>query len=714
MNRTRLHPLSLALIAALSHTATAQTGEQTQTPSAVALAPIVVNVNPLFNNYTVADSSAATGLNLSLKDTPQTVTVITARQIDNQNLLDLKDIIKQSPGVHRRTYGNGNTGYNSYVTRGYDIDNFRIDGANRLHLSKSQALNTVDSAIYEAATLVRGSTGLAGGLGEPGGTIEFTRKKPDADKHTSIEAGTGNWQHYRSVIDTTGALNSDASLRGRAIIAHDRGGEWQHRAEQHRTTLYGTLEYDLSPDTTLNAGVQYSDANSKHSAMHSYDTSYGNKESGYRPTGFGPRANSAADWSYRKARHGEIFAHLKHRFANDWTLRANYSYSTGKREQLYGIAGTYGIQPDGSARLVGGYWEFAPKEHAIDIAIDGHYTLFGRTHDLSAGISYNHFDDDNNPQYERKQLPVANIFTFNGNIARPDFEYKGNGGIQSRLATLYGSTRLNLTDQWTLVAGARLANWHSKERNIYTNFAATEQKENAILTPFIGTTYALTGHLSAYASYSTIYKPQSALDIHKKRLDPESGSTLEAGLKGEWQDGRLNASAAIFELRKDNLAVVAGKDSNGDNYYRDEDGTKGRGLEAAIGGEILPGWQISASYAHVKIKDQNGKRLKEDMPAHQIKLFTTHDINDAWTIGANLNWQSAINEYRLSPADNVREEYAQKAYATVDLMSAWHPVRNIRIAVHANNIFNKHYKTNGGAHSYGAPRNIMATLRYTF
>ena len=95
-------------------------------------------------------------------------------------------------------------------------------------------------------------------------------------------------------------------------------------------------------------------------------------------------------------------------------------------------------------------------------------------------------------------------------------------------------------------------------------------------------------------------------------------------------------------MRKDNLAVKAGEHADGSDYYRAEDNTKGRGWELTLSGEPLPDWRVDASYTRTKIEDRTGARLKTDAPLHLFKAFSSYDVNEQWTIGGGINWQSKI------------------------------------------------------------------------
>lgn len=210
----RLHPIATALLMTISSPLWAEKSDT--------LEPITIRAtNDSATNFTTPDSTTATGLNLSQRETPQSISVITEKQLKDQNATTFSKALEQAPSIYRRIWGNSSSGYNFYLSRSYEINNFRIDGANVQGISGSQAMNNTDSAIYESVSLVRGSTGLTSGVGNPGGLIELTRKKPTTERQFSAEVGGGSWKHYRTVLDGSGALNSDGSLRGRSIVVYD-------------------------------------------------------------------------------------------------------------------------------------------------------------------------------------------------------------------------------------------------------------------------------------------------------------------------------------------------------------------------------------------------------------------------------------------------------------------------------------------------------------
>src|SRR5690606_4038091 len=118
--------------------------------------------------------------------------------------------------------------------------------------------------------------------------------------------------------------------------------------------------------------------------------------------------------------------------------------------------------------------------------------------------------------------------------------------------------------------------------------------------------YDLSDTLTAYASYTSIFNPQDARDRHGRWLDPLEGYNYELGIKGSFLDGRLTASADVFQTDQDNLKqqdigyLVPGTT---EQAYVGANGTRSRGYDLELSGEPLAGWNVVAGLTHWTAKD---------------------------------------------------------------------------------------------------------------
>jgi outer membrane receptor for ferric coprogen and ferric-rhodotorulic acid len=264
--------------------------------------------------------------------------------------------------------------------------------------------------------------------------------------------------------------------------------------------------------------------------------------------------------------------------------------------------------------------------------------------------------------------------------------------------------------------GGRVSTWETRAKNPKTGAVTDDRKENNVFTPYVGLVYDLNKQVSAYASYTSIFKPQNYKDVDGGILDPEEGENYELGLKSEWFNGRLQASAAFFEVRKDNLAVADGGrfTPEGNQAYVAANGTKGRGWEVELSGELSRGWHVQGGYTRIVTRGEEGERLNTNIvPKHQLKLFSTYTPPsfNRLTIGGGTLWQSEI--YNAS-APALRKARTQKAYTVMNLMARYVVTDHLSLTATLDNVFDKAYRTYTDSYDYGAPRNFMLTARVQF
>ncbi|EFC89255.1 TonB-dependent siderophore receptor [Neisseria mucosa ATCC 25996] len=674
-------------------------------------------------NYTIPASSAATGIRLTQRETPQSLSVVTEKQMDDQGLDTLQDVLKQTPGVFHSKMGNNVSGHSEFISRSQAIDSISVDGAPKfLYDGKAirRGTNNLDSALYEQVVVVRGASGLSnGGMGEPGGTVALERKKPTAKPAVSVEAGVGSWKHYRFVLDANHPLNADNTLRGRAILVSDHGGDYLPNTSRHNHTFYGILSYDLTPQTHWRLGTEIHRFRNTGSSPFSYLTVAGDPENNqpFKPFAASPRSNSSAKWAYGKENSAEIFTSINHEFENGWALNGNYSHTYGKSDAVSGIAGPFIIYPDYSAKFVAERDQAKYADQDFSLSLDGDYPLLGRKHEFNAGISYQYNKETPSYYEENEDGVVPDLRLFDGNFTKPAIPYLRDGFAHMKNLSVYGSTRFKLTDRLALIGGGRFVDWQYRYSSNRNDFADSRHK-NKVFIPYLGASYDLNDNLTAYTSYTTIFRPQVRyLTKDGTALEPQRGKTYELGLKASWFEGRLNASASAFMNKRDHLGVVAGKFKNGKKYYRAADNTTTKGVELSVGGRLSDKWLLNASYAYSKLKNDSGNVVNPSYPAHLFKLFTAYDVTDRLNLGANVNWQSSTNavsdEYQPLTAAG-KEALTQRPYATLDLTAHYKIGKSTRIGLDFENVFNKRYRPMPDIHVYGTPRSLTATLKHTF
>ncbi|MDR0701665.1 MAG: TonB-dependent siderophore receptor [Azoarcus sp.] len=678
--------------------------------------------------YTTPQVDAATRLPLSIRETPQSVTVITRQRIDDQGLDTLGEVLTQTPGISTNNSSGAEVGgYRPFYSRGYMLNNYQLDGA----LASSSAFGSssgwqgngsLDTALYDSIVVVRGATGLLTGAGDPAGSINLVRKRPTRQLQASVEQGLGRWNKSRSVADVGSPLNEAGTLRGRFVAAYEEGNSWQDHYKGYKRLAYGVLEADLGPATEVSLSLEHSDQNANGGGA------YTGFEVGFTDgtkTPFSRSDNAMADWSTFSARRTSASLALTHRFSEDWRARLNYTHGRMEHSSKFAYAGVVQATPDGMGDLMLRKFKDEYQTDALDASLEGRFTLWGRQHDVAAGVNGSSSILDSPLLINTWAADKVQTLTWDGHVPEPDWSAYTSSPPRKTTTRQHGAfavLRLRPAEPLSVILGGRLSTWEIRAKNRSTGAITDDRKETNVFTPYAGIVYDFNQQLSAYASYTSIFKPQNYKDVDGGILDPEDGENYELGLKAEWFNGRLQSNAAFFEVKKDNLAVADGArlTPEGNQAYVAANGTKGRGWEVELTGELARGWRAQGSYARIVTRGEDGDRLNTGtVPKHQVKLFSTYTPPrlPRLTVGGGALWQSEI--YDNSPSRGgasalARKTNTQEAYTVVNLMARYVFTDHLSLTATLDNVFDKTYRTHATRHEYGAPRNLTATLRYEF
>lgn len=688
------------------------------------------------HSYTTGAMSSATRLNLSIKETPQSVSVVTRQQMDDFKLGTLSEAMSQTTGIVVQHNDSDRVNYSS---RGYSITNFQVDGMlNTFSYMKSDS----DTIIYDRIEVVRGATGLTTGAGDPSATINMVRKRPTAQWAAKTGVSAGSYDDYYSYVDVGGPLAFDGRLRGRSVLAYRDSDSFRDKYQQQREVGYGILEADLTDDTVLAVGYDYQN---KHVQGTSWGTvPYWNADGS--KANLGRSTNMATSWSSWPIKDKTAFANLDHQLGAGWHLKAAYTHRESDTDGKIYYAGGGFPEPDRSGMIANvSHMIGTQKMKAYDFNVAGPYSLLGREHELMIG-------------YGEAERSEKNPYTVDGPRADdyenvPDWKYMGNIGKfpdtvtgvtgstdSTRQKAGYLATRLSLTDDLHAVLGSRYGSWKSsKTANSYdddslqlTGSEKTSQQHNDMWTPYAGLLYDLTPEYTAYVSYTDIFKPQSNRDANRKYLEPVVGSNYELGLKGSLLQEQLNLATALFWSDQDNVAElddsVPPDPVTGEEFFKASGkGTKVRGFEAELSGEVMTGWNMTAGYTYTHSVNGEKNRTNTTAPLNMFRLSTTYRLPGDWqalTVGGAVNWQSDIYRAASRPvgrnaAGNIiteRTNIRQDAYTLVNLMSRYEFDKHLSASLNVNNLFDKKYYENVGFYNgnyWGDPRTVTLSLDWT-
>ncbi|AXQ30104.1 TonB-dependent siderophore receptor [Solimonas sp. K1W22B-7] len=694
---------------------------------AVSMAPVVVS-GSADHPYAVKDTAAATRLPLTLKETPQSVTVVTRERMDDQNLQSTRDVLDNTTGIYSYAY---DTERVVFTARGFVIDNLLYDNVPGASVNSTGSVDeTIDTAFYDRIEIVRGATGLLSGAGSPSAAINLVRKRADSrtfEASTSLSAGS--WDDYRAVADLSTPLTSDGDVRARVVGVYQNRESFQDLYSKEHQAFYGTVNADLGPNTLLTLGYDYLETQPQGNTWGSFPLFF----SDGTPTDWRRSITTATDWSFWNKRTETQFAELQQRFDNGWSIRSTLTHRDfGGDLALFYV---YGF-PDpvtGEGLVPFAYRsKESGQQNSLDIYANGPFELFGRKHELVVGATGSRLKQRGYVYAAPDSLPdTGNFFEWDGSYPEPDFADTADliTHITTDQAAVYAAARFSLADRLKLIAGLRHTKWKTDYFDIYSDDRAYVHEHNPTV-PYAGLIYDLTPQWSAFSSYTEIFKPQNSLDREGRFLDPTTGQSVEVGIKGEHFDGRLNTALTLFDTRQDKVAVTDAEiDPDTGSPYTVPgrpalaasvavDGTRSQGFELEASGQLAKGWNLSVGWSNFELEGPDGEAIRRYVPRTLIRTYTSWNPQGAWnklTLGGGVNWQSKSTAVPIETPTGVTS-IEQRDVTLVSLLARYQVTRNLSLQLNGNNLLDKTYYVldEYGNLYYGTPANGTVTVNFRF
>jgi outer membrane receptor for ferric coprogen and ferric-rhodotorulic acid len=639
-----------------------------------------------------------------LIDIPQSTTVFSAERIRDQNLFTLGDLMQQAPGVSVMPFDGANPDFRA---RGHAME-LSYDGIPASQAGSGQ--QEFELAVYERVEVLRGPSGVTAGAGQPGGVINFVRKRGSREPLFSGTVSLGSHDNRRVEIDAGGPLDAAGTLRARAVGAfQDR--DYFHDVTHDRKWLgYLALDADLARGTTLGIAFtrQVDDLDSTTMGLPAW--SDGAFIDAPRETHVYPSWNRMS-WATSQAE-----LDLAHKLGAGWEVRARLVRRSVDKFYKDGYPSTGVNRATGTATYARRMAGMDFEREAADLFASGPFSLFGRRHGLTLGYNVDRRESDN--------LAVTYAAVPNVDIFDPDSVPEPTGGFTRGSANrvtqsgAYAQARLSLADPFTLALGARSSNYRNENRNIApspeTGFVATT-RERGEVTPSAALLWHIAPDVNAYVSYADIFFPQSQMDAQRRTLEPRVGSQVELGAKGVFLDGRLNASAAVFNARDRNRALA----TDVIDVYVPAGEVKVRGVEFEIGGRPLPELNLTAGYTFLRTEygahpTLEGAEWSTFEPKHSLKLYARWQ--PAWMRGLFVGGGVTASSALLGAGTPGLRE--QGGYAVANAQLGYALDRRLAVTLAVNNVFDRTYWARvGGLNTYnihGDPRSVLLSVRGSY
>lgn len=644
---------------------------------------------------------------------PQSVTVLDGDLIESPASETIGDALRFIPGASRDGSTLDAFG-DTYLIRGF-YANQTVNGINANALRQAR-----DSIAVERIEVLKGPASVLYGQLQPGAVVNIVTKQPQREWAGTVSLSYGRYDDWRGTIDLTGPLAAGGDVRFRLTGAYDNAGSFVDFWHREHLFVAPTIAFDLGEATTVTIESFYSrnELDGFVNGLPAEGTVLAN------PNGRLPRSLGLADPTFAPSirENSDISARVEHRFSDQASWRTALSWTHEKTDEE-GVFGLLGWEDEAQRNLTravltsfskGDTWtahsdlaldfKTGPLGHAL--VVGGDYTWFDRSNVSDVGLAASL--DVYSPVYELTVRPVT--------FPLPDF---GSATDESsRTAGLFAQDRITLTDRIKLVAGVRWSHYRQQtvSRQGTADPGANRQTQTAWTSQF-GLLYTPVENVALFANRTTSFLPVSGVTADGSPLKPETGTQYELGVKAALLKGRLMLDAALFHLKRGDVAVSDRDDPSALIAIGEQ---VAKGGELSVSARPVDGLTLYAGYAYTKAKTTEdtdaalvGKRIR-NVPRHSLVLRGDYEVRSGPLAGLTFGGSAT---YTGDRSGDLQDSFELPGYWRIDGQLSYALTQNVKLGASIENLTNERYYTHAFSQFEvwpGGPRTWRLSLSTRF
>lgn len=730
------------------------------------------DVTPDTNPYAVpgvpylAESLSDPRRTRPLAETPQTFTVLTSTVIEESGRSDLREILDGQPGITLGTGENGNAFGDRYIIRGHEArSDMFVDGL------RDPGMTIRESFAVEQLEISKGPSSTFAGRGTTGGAVNSATKRASAEfDFSKVSAGLGTDSYHRVTLDSNKVLSPDTAVRVNLLHAaedvpdrspadRERQGVALSLAHQATDRLQLTADYyhfdgEDNPDLgtyledrdgdgirndpvhdipsyvqdedflestvdtfTLRAGYEV-DADTSIVNL----TRYGTTDNGYLVTGArgGDRYSSLADAIAEVSPYATITpsTHQGWQEVEYFANQLNYitDVSIGNLSHEIVLGAEYSSQ-----QVLNGVYEND---------ITGGFNCF-------SGESVSRGGNINPPSgshclTDRSGNPVSNI---NNLLMRNVAKGRWDADWKTDTLSLSLMDTVDVTDAATVFGGLRYDHYdYSLETQGSGGDINRYGFEDGYWNGHLGASFAVSPTSNVYASYSTATNLNGGesdvgtnggyggfIDAGDASAGAEETRSLELGTKVRLNNGKLLATAAVFQITKDDVmeSQQGGYDSTG---TANTGKNQVQGIELGLSGNLTDklsahaGLTIMDAEVLESIDPDNVGETLANFADNSATIQLRYQVTPKLALGGSMTYES--ERFTGQPDSAASDSLAVPDYTVFDAFAIYRINRDLKVRVNVNNVFDEDYYLTAyrsGAFTYiGDARSATVSLDYQF
>ncbi|WP_418184992.1 TonB-dependent siderophore receptor [Aliarcobacter vitoriensis] len=654
------------------------------------------------NAYYKTRTQSATKTDTPIRETAQSVQVITKEIFDDLNIAKINDALDYVSGISRQNNFGG--AWDNFSIRGFSGHENTGMSMLKNGFADNRGFNASrDSANIQSMEVLKGTSGSLYGNSEPGGTINIVTKQPNFENQHSIKADVGSYDFYRVALDTTAPIND--SFAYRLNVAAEKKGSFRNYVDSQRYIVAPSLLWAINDDTF----VSYIGEFIEQKAPMDRGISLINGQNIMNPKTFLGNPNSD-DMNIKDQTHQLKFEHY---FNDSWVSRSGIAYKDNSFKGSYANNVGKIDNINNPVFLQSRYSDYNSKDIQFQSDIKGEFDIGSAKNTILFGAETYRFTKNSLLNRKANAIRVDNIDShptytiLNTNLDPHTNRYEKEKGI-----SVFVQDELAYKD-FRFTSGFRYDEVKMDNLNRRNN-SSTEQNDYA-LSPRIGITYLINDMWSVYATSGTSFRPNAGTNKDGETFESEKGVSIETGLKFESEDKRFGSTLAIYQIEKKNVLT---KDPTDDQFSIAAGKVKSKGVELDLNGKITDNIKLNVNYSYTNakvIKDNTyeGKELL-NVPKNSASLLLMWEDSlsqdSSYGIGAGAT-------YMGKKAGNYMNDFYLPSYTTAKLVSYYKVNKNLDFRLNIDNLFDKEYIASS-YDSYwltpGNPRTATLSMTYKF
>lgn len=673
----------------------------------VTLPTVEVKTEKRTAGYRAETTTVGTKTDTPLIETPQSISIITQEQLQDQRADSLGTALRYTPGVQGETFG-FNPRATSLKIRGFDSITtglFRDGLQLRTPTPSGESFNPEPYGA-ERIEVLRGPASVLYGQSSPGGLVNFVTKRPPRQAMREIQFLAGNFSRYDGRWDLGGPIDERATFSYRLTGLVRNSGTQVDFINDNRIYIAPALAWRPSERTSLTLLSQFQDEKlGDFQFLPSEGTVLAN------PNGRLPARRFTGEPGFDKLNRREyaIGYLFEHQLNDAWTLRQNFRYSNNALDRA--VVYSAGLQAD---KRTLNRVAFGNDQQLNTVALDNQAQVKFATgsigHTVLLGVDYQHFDARSVTTFGN--APSIDIYRpVYGAAVLPPPVIGHNDTVVSQIG-VYLQDQIKIHDKWVLSLAGR-HDWASTELKNNVRGMRTEQNDSRF-TGRAGLVYLSETGLTPYVSYSQSFLPTAGVNLFGQSFSPETAQQYEAGVKFQPTGWNSFITLAAFDLQRQNVRTP---DPNNPLNQVQTGEVRVRGVEVEGVANFDFGLNLIASYTYLdaeitksNVAGEKGERPTQ-VPEHFASIWGNYTLQKGLLRGLGLG--TGVRYTGASYA-NAPNSFKSPAYTVVDAVIHY-DWRQYRFAVNGSNLFNEEAFVcfSGGSFcSFGAQRTVIGSIRY--